>query len=671
MGTFALRENTVVHIDKCEYRLIRKVTESLWQLEESKTRFIRQFETEELLRLLVDARLTFPATVPARIAHEATCDLADKVTEIAKIRRTYVRAALEVPNTRQKLESVIDDIWSRIKLPATKPGYVTLYRWKRRYLQSGGDYRGLIDNTNRKGNRTDRFPAEVMSMCKDAIAERYMRRERSTIQSTFEHALLKVRNENRLRPTNDSLPFPTRRLITRLVSEIPAFDKYSARYGFNAAQRTFRSVKGHVVTDRPLKRAEIDHTQLDLLVVDDHSFLPMGRPWITACIDDYSRCILGIYVGFVPPSAVSVTRCLKDCFLPKTKLKEEFPGITNDWPSYGVMQELVVDNGLEFHAKNLENACYSLGIDLTYSPRKQAWFKGKIERFLGTINRDVTDGLPGTTFRNIIEKSDYDPTRHACIRLSTIKWAIRKWVADVYHQKMHSALSTSPAAMWASSIKQEDITFPDDLSQLDAVFGKVERRVLTHKGIEYAGLFYNSDELETLTRREGTNLNVEIRVDEEDIGALYVLWPKSSELFRVPARKPDYANGLSLWQHNVIRRNQQTDRPSDDQGPLGWLTAKACIQEEIARDFGLKRTRTRKRVARYQEASGQAIAKAGNRGVTSPSLDSIQTAQRRSPEPIAGYAEVPRASMAQTVNSHPDDDRPRYKAIYKKEDSND
>ena len=41
----------------------------------------------------------------------------------------------------------------------------------------------------------------------------------------------------------DQLPIPTRRFITRLIADIPEFEKYSARYGHDAARKKFRSVK--------------------------------------------------------------------------------------------------------------------------------------------------------------------------------------------------------------------------------------------------------------------------------------------------------------------------------------------------------------------------------------------------------------------------------------------
>jgi putative transposase len=60
----------------------------------------------------------------------------------------------------------------------------------------------------------------------------------------------------------------------------------------------------------------MDHTPSDLIV--DDSMLPLGRPTITTALDEYTRCPLGFYAGFEPPSCLAVMRCLKNAILPKT-----------------------------------------------------------------------------------------------------------------------------------------------------------------------------------------------------------------------------------------------------------------------------------------------------------------------------------------------------------------
>jgi len=604
MATACFERGAIVQIEGKEYHLSRKI-DDCWQLEQSKTGRIVEYAQQDLLRMTAEETLTFPGSVHTNVSGHANCDMSSADLDLAKLRRSYVLAVLNIPNSRKPIEEAILGTWNRLKSPKKVPGWVTVYRWKRSFLRAKRDARALVNNDRSRGNRDGRYPAAVIEFCEQSISAKYLSRTRNSIQQTLEDALHRVKKENQLRPACDALPLPTRRLIARMIADIPAFDKHSARYGHDSAVKAFRGVKGHSVVQAPLERAEIDHTLLDLMVVDDQTGLPLGRPSVTACIDCYTRCILGIYIGFNPPSYQSVAACLKDCFLPKVNLQRDYPGIVNEWPAYGVMHNLVVDGGLEFYSASLEQVCLSLNINWIAAPRRTPWFKGKIERFLGTMNRSIAHGVPGTTFSNIFEKGDYNPVKHAAITLSTLRKVVRMWIADVYHQQVHRSLQTTPAKMWTSSIRPEDIRLPDETTQLDVVMGRMESRSLSHKGIEFEGLFYNSAELTELRRREGTNLKVEIRVNESDIGSIYVLSPKTSRAYTVPALDADYARGISLWQHKAIK-NYQRQRSDADHGVDGWLKTKSEIAHLIDESLKLKRTKTRKRVARYRETSEQA-----------------------------------------------------------------
>src|ERR1017187_1364864 len=595
MATACFEQGTIVAIEGSEHSLSRKI-DDCWQIEHSKTGRIVEYTQQNLLRMTAEQTLTFPGSVSMYRGGSASRDLSPADLELAKLRRSYVLAVLNTPNSRGPLEAAIHGAWKRLKSPAKAPGWVSVYWWKRTFLSAKGDARALVNDGRNRGNRDGRYPAAVLEFCEESISGKYLSRTRNSIQQAFEDALRRVKKENELRPACDALPMPTRRLISGMIANIPAFDKHAARYGHDSAVKAFRSVKGHSVVQAPLERAEIDHTLLDLMIVDDQSGLPLGRPSVTACIDCYTRCILGIYIGFNPPSYQSVAACLKDCFLPKVNLQRDYPGILNEWPAYGVMHNLVVDGGLEFYSASLEQVCLSLNINWIAAPRRTAWFKGKIERFLGTMNRAVAHGVPGTTFSSIFERGDYDPLKHAVITLSTLRKVIRMWIADVYHQQVHRSLQTTPAKMWTSSIEPEDIRLPDETTQLDVVMGRVESRSLTHKGIEFEGLFYNSPELAELRRREGANLIVEIRINESDIGSIYVLSPKTSKAYTVPALDCEYASGISLWQHKVIK-NYQRQHFDRDYGVDGWLQAKSEIAHLIDESLKLKRTRTHKRIA--------------------------------------------------------------------------
>src|SRR5216110_2862287 len=100
-----------------------------------------------------------------------------------------------------------------------------------------------------------------------------------------------------------------------------------ARYGKRRADMEFRVSSAGPGTSRTLQRVTMDHTPSDIIVVDDNSMLPLGRPTITSALDEYSRCPMGFYSGFEPPSCLSVMRCLKHAILPKMYVPRECPSI--------------------------------------------------------------------------------------------------------------------------------------------------------------------------------------------------------------------------------------------------------------------------------------------------------------------------------------------------------
>jgi putative transposase len=608
MGIARFEKGATVNVDGRRYQILHKLDDGTWQFSDLRTGQFVDLSESEVLRKIADETLTFPGAGTIAQCGPANATLSEKDHETAKIRFAYVREALTVPNTRSALDRTIAEVWEKLKAPPTPPSFSRVYAWKRRYKASGKDIRSLVDNNSAKGNRSARYSAEVLAICQQAIEARYMRRERSTIQDTIENAMLRTKDRNATLPQSLALPMPTRRLVKRLVAQIPAIEKHTARYGREAARQLFRSVKGHVVTSAPLERAEIDHTILDIFVIDERTSMPLGRPCFTACIEDYTRCILGINLSFTPPSFNTVAKCLKDSFLPKVRLREEYPQVTSEWLAHGVMTELVLDNGLDFHSRSLEQVCGSLGITMRYAARKEAWFKGKIERFFGTFNRSVAHVNPGTTFSNIFDKGDYDPVKHSVITLLTLQTIVRKWIADVYHQQYHAGIETSPAQMWENSIRLEDIRLPDDTTNLDAIMGRSHERTLTHKGIEFEGLFYNSADLEEWRRSQGPKIKAEIRVDESDLGSIYVLSPKISKPYKVPCLNTQYASRLSLWQHQLSKRwraqNASTARNED-----GWMEAKRAIQQIVEESMSSGVRRSGKRLGRYLQDSGRTSAK--------------------------------------------------------------
>jgi putative transposase len=292
--------------------------------------------------------------------------------------------------------------------------------------------------------------------------------------------------------------------------------------------------------------------------VDEETRMPFGRPTLTTLLDKFSREVLGINVGFDPPSYLSVMQCLNHAIRPKTYLKTEFPEVQNDWEAYGI-PEVVVDNGKEFHSKDFEDACLQLGIVVMYSPPYIPSYKGAIERFFGTENRRLLHQQRGTTFSNIFERHGYDPQKNAVISFDAFMKMLHVWIVDIYHQSYHRGLRDIPAHVWREEIKYYPPALPRRMEDLRILLGHIEYRVIGPSGIELFTLFYNCEELARLRRQTKSKDKAIVKYDPSDLSTIYVYDRQKDRYIAVPAMDQEYTKGLSLWQHRVIQSNARRD----------------------------------------------------------------------------------------------------------------
>lgn len=628
-----------VLLDDARYQLARQISETEWQLENLSTGRMKDYTLKELHTLYTAGRLRFlvNSASGSRADYMAVhgerqivaLDLLEtELQEETKRRYAYVKAVMNarlIIYTSATINPIIETVYRQINDKKRKPNWSTVNRWRKRFIDGGKDIRAMVPRNAMKGNRERRVPEQVIEIVRKAVNEKYMTREKPTMIDTRDHAIKLVNDENKLLPSAARLPLPTATMVKSVIGEIDAYDRSLARDGYPIAQAKFRAVLGSVIADKPLQRVEIDHTIFDVMLIDDDSLLPLGRPTVTACIEVRSRCALGIYIGFEPPSADTVAQCLKHAFLPKTGLREMYPSVNNEWEAYGVMETLVVDNGLEFHSERLEAMCFPFGINIQYSPRKKPWFKPYIERFLGSLNRGTAHGMPGTTFANIFEKADYDATKNAVLTLSQFKEVVNKWVVDYYHQQLHRTLGRKPIDVWREEANPDSIPFPCDVNELDFLLGATETRTVTHKGVELNSLFYNSKSLATLRAKHGDKLKANIRYQPSDLGCIYVIDPDNGNSLKVPALNAEYASGLSLWSHKIIRRYAREHLDSED--IVALAEAKEAIRDIVRGALNDKKLKTRKKAARYKASSSSD----GDVGGRSPSKKTANAAMNEVP----------------------------------------
>jgi putative transposase len=106
---------------------------------------------------------------------------------------------------------------------------------------------------------------------------------------------------------------------------------------------------------------QCDHTLIDVLLLDQ-SGQNLGRPWLSTVIDSYSRCIMGIHLGFDAPSAAVVCLALRHAILPKQYSSAY--DLKQTWGTYGLPQYLYTDGGKDFRSQHLAQVAIELGIVL-------------------------------------------------------------------------------------------------------------------------------------------------------------------------------------------------------------------------------------------------------------------------------------------------------------------
>jgi len=475
----------------------------------------------------------------------------------------------------------------------------SVYRWMSDYTHSGRDLRALIPMVHKRGGKGEsRMSPEVELLMEAVIRDKYHIREAVPVNDLWVELAVRMTEENRIQPQHARLAMPSKSTLTRRSRELRV-RVTKARQGARAARREATQYGQTPYPTLPLERVEIDHTPSDLIVIDDRDDLPLGRLTLTYCLDMATRYPLGYYLGFEPPSYLTVMECLHHAICPKGDVPEQY-GTEHEWLAYGIPTTLVIDNGKEFIGRDLEDACLLLGTVLQRTPVQTPHFKAGVERMFRSLNTTLFHTLPGTTFSNPAARGDYDSAQQACVYLSEVDKVLHIFLVDIYAERFHRGLNGIPVRRWEELTQHGFVpALPPNAEELSILLGRTTTRVIHHYGIEFMSLRYNSDKLVPLrTRLKGEK--AKIKYHPADLSCLHVYDPFERQYIRVPALDQEYTQELSLWKHRVIRRAVLAEQARVDIVALG--RAKRKIQEIVETGRQRRRQRTRSRIARWDTA---------------------------------------------------------------------
>jgi putative transposase len=373
-----------------------------------------------------------------------------------------------------------------------------------------------------------------------AIHEIYLKPERPTMVYLIEQV--------RARCAQKGLALPDRRTIKARVDRIDQRTVALKRKDAKGVKAT-RAVPGQYVTSRPLEVVQIDHTEVDVFLVDEKTRKTMDkRPWLTLAIDVFTRMVVGFHLSMDKPSRVSLGLCMLNAVYDKSAwLKER--EIDASWPAAGLPEAVHADNGADFRSRAFAWACREEGIKLIFRPIGAPQYGGHIERLIGTMMGRV-HFYPGSTFANPSARQSNKPGRFAAMTFREFECALGWEIAGRYNEEIHSALLRPPIAVWRDHEASLALRMPKDRMAFWVSFLPDAHRTLRPDGVWLHEIPYWSNALSGQVGR--TKGELLVKFDPRDLSRIFIQHP-DGRFVEARARPLDFP-AISLREWNQARK---------------------------------------------------------------------------------------------------------------------
>ncbi|SGZ03978.1 Mu transposase C-terminal domain-containing protein [Moritella viscosa] len=481
----------------------------------------------------------------------------------------------------------------------------TIYKWLRIYEADSSLI--SLSPKRRSDSGSKKLSAHIEAIISQCIESEYLNKQKKSVAAVYRVIKLECRNAVFDAPHINTV----RNRINSLSDELKIRKRSSSQEIHNALHMN-QGAFPHA--DYPLSVIQIDHTPVDIILVDDIYRLPIERPWITMAIDVYSRIVTGFYISFERPSALAVGMCLSNSILPKEKFLASLE-IDASWPCWGIPRTVHADNAREFRGNMLKKACNEYGFSIEWRPVGKAHFGAHIERLLGTFAKEIHE-LPGTTFSNINQRQDYDSEKKSAMTLNEFELWLTILITQSYHQKLHSGIKTTPYKKFEDGIlgnkDTKGVGMPrriDDEETLRINFLPYVERTVQDYGIRIDEIYYYSDVLRvwvnaTVEGRSKLKKKFICRRDPRDISTIWFFDPQLKCYFPISYRNTSHP-AMTIWELKKIQKKLKEDGEQHVNEDLIFTALERM--REIEQKAVIKTKKSRRAVQRLKHAKENAI----------------------------------------------------------------
>lgn len=510
---------------------------------------------------------------PAETQRRAS-DISDKAWSIAEQRWAIIKPLVDrgiIP--RAEVEAVA----AQAKVDPS-----TIYRWLSDYSHSGHLSSLAPTTAGRPLGRTS-LSSEVEAIIAGEIEDTYLTRKKLKPSDIIEKVEAACRQAK--------LPVPGKNTVRGRIAALHP-QLVLRRCGERAeADNLGKPIWDHFPdADKPLAVVQIDHTQLDVILVEKTTRLPMGRPWLTLAIDVYSRMVTGYHLSMERPNGNAVGLCLSMSMLPKEQVLEVL-GVPGEWPIYGRVAKVMADTTKKFRGKLLARACRNWGIDLDLRPVKIPHYGGHIERLMGTTANEIRK-LDGATFSNTPQCEGYNSEGTANMTLGEVERNLVDFLTTTYHMRLHSEIEMAPRRRWQVGLLGDGAKpgagLPEriaDAEKLRLDFTPCLERMIQRYGVEVDKIGYQD---EILYRWAGAAdpddpkrpRQFEFRRDPRDVSRIWFWDPEVQRYFEIPYRDLSHPS-VSLWQIKMAKTElkRQGVQDVDEDGLFAAIQAASPAEE--------------------------------------------------------------------------------------------
>jgi len=345
---------------------------------------------------------------------------------------------------------------------------------------------------------------------------------------------------------------PHRATVFRILKDdIDQYDLTLVRKGTVSANVGARYKELPRRLTHALQWCQFDETHCPIFLYHEALGIPLGKPHLAWIVDLYSGGLVGIYLGFTPPSDHVIAQTVKHACLPKAYMYDLYPGNTEPWLHAGIMKLLTFDNSLQGHGDSIQQICGDIDIQYDFTPSRAPWMKAMVERMFKMLEEMLLQNLSGYTFPKFwnVSSADYDPQKTALMDFGRFLALLHAWITMGVHTRARGKRA-APNRLWVEGTASVQPEFVSDTAELEALFGVVRKGVrLDHRGVLFEGLRYDSDLGRVDRRTRGAVRYVNIKCNLLDIRKVHI---QASDGSWYPATTHEHPE-MEVLDHHVLK----------------------------------------------------------------------------------------------------------------------